>query len=208
MILNFLRKVPAGMMIIPLLIGAFMNTFFPQALQIGSFTTATFSNAGSATAMGIQLFCLGTTLQLGDIPRVIKRGGILLISKFLIGAAIGIFVGKTWCVNYMFKADGKTAAFTDEEKETIDSNRENYCIVFGQETFNAKSGDFTFGGKWSVDGKKHTIHFEIEGNIVPPDPISNKFVGVIKEATKYEGDYEQLRIYTSANTSILFRPLK
>ena len=120
----------------------------------------------------------------------------------------GIFVGKTWCVNYMFKADGKTAAFTDEEKETIDSTRENYCIVFGQETFNAKSGDFTFGGKWSVDGKKHTIHFEIEGSIVPPDPISNKFVGVIKEATKYEGDYEQLRIYTSANTSILFRPLK
>lgn len=96
MILNFLRKVPAGMMIIPLLIGAFMNTFFPQALQIGSFTTATFSNAGSATAMGIQLFCLGTTLQLGDIPRVIKRGGILLISKFLIGAAIGIFVGKVF----------------------------------------------------------------------------------------------------------------
>lgn len=96
MILNFLRKVPAGMMIIPLLIGAFMNTFFPQALQIGSFTTATFSNAGSATAMGIQLFCLGTTLQLGDIPRVIKRGGILLISKFIIGAAIGIFVGKVF----------------------------------------------------------------------------------------------------------------
>ena len=31
----------------------------------------------------------------------------------------GIFVGKTWCVNYMFKSDGKTAAFTDEEKETI-----------------------------------------------------------------------------------------
>ncbi len=83
MILNFLRKVPAGMMIIPLLIGAFMNTFFPQALQIGSFTTATFSNAGSATAIGIQLFCLGTTLQLGDIPRVIKRGGILLISNLL-----------------------------------------------------------------------------------------------------------------------------
>lgn len=96
MILNFLRKVPAGMMIIPLLIGAFMNTFFPQALQIGSFTTATFSNAGSATAIGIQLFCLGTTLQLGDIPRVIKRGGILLISKFIIGAAIGIFVGKVF----------------------------------------------------------------------------------------------------------------
>ena len=38
MILKFLRKVPAGMMIVPLLIGSFMNTFFPEALKIGSFT--------------------------------------------------------------------------------------------------------------------------------------------------------------------------
>ena len=94
MIMNFLKKVPAGMMIVPLLIGAVLNTFFPQALQLGSLTTATFSNAGAATAMGIQLVCLGTTLQLGDIGRVLKRGGILLLSKFCIGSVIGIAVGK------------------------------------------------------------------------------------------------------------------
>ncbi len=94
MIMRFLKRVPAGMMIVPLLIGAFMNTFFPAALKIGSFTTATFSSAGAATAMGIQLFCLGTTLQLRDMPKVVKRGGILLISKFIIGATIGIVIGK------------------------------------------------------------------------------------------------------------------
>lgn len=94
MIMGFLKKVPAGMMIVPLLLGSFINTFFPNLLQIGSFTTAVFSNAGAATAMGIQLFCLGTTLQLKDMPQVIKRGGILLISKFVIGASIGIAIGK------------------------------------------------------------------------------------------------------------------
>lgn len=94
MIMNFLKKVPAGMMIVPLLIGAILNTFFPAALQLGSLTTATFSNAGAATAMGIQLVCLGTTLQISDIGKVLKRGGILLLSKFFIGAAIGIVVGK------------------------------------------------------------------------------------------------------------------
>lgn len=96
MIMNILKKVPAGMMIIPLLIGSILNTFCPQALEIGSFTTATFSNAGANTAMGIQLFCLGTTLQLRDMPKVLKRGGLLLISKFIIGAAIGILVGKVF----------------------------------------------------------------------------------------------------------------
>lgn len=96
MIMKFLNKVPAGMMIVPLLIGAVLNTFFPQALQLGSLTTATFSNAGAATAMGIQLVCLGTTLQLGDIGKVLKRGGILLLAKFCIGALIGITVGKVF----------------------------------------------------------------------------------------------------------------
>lgn len=55
MIMNFLKKVPAGMMIVPLLIGAILNTFFPAALQLGSLTTATFSNAGAATAMALCL---------------------------------------------------------------------------------------------------------------------------------------------------------
>ena len=96
MIMSFLKRVPAGMMIVPLLLGAVLNTFWPHILQIGSLTTATFSNAGAATAMGIQLVCLGTTLQFSDIGKVLKRGGILLAAKFAVGAAIGIIVGKVF----------------------------------------------------------------------------------------------------------------
>ena len=96
MIMKFLKKIPAGMMIVPMLLGAIINTFFPQITGIGSFTTAVFTSAGANTAIGIQLFCLGTTLQVREMPRVIKRGGILLISKFIIGAAIGIGVGKVF----------------------------------------------------------------------------------------------------------------
>lgn len=96
MIMNFLKRVPAGMMVVPLLLGCVINTFFPEALQIGSLTTATFSSKAAATAMGIQLFCLGTTLQVKEMPQVLKRGGVLLMSKFLIGAVIGIFIGKVF----------------------------------------------------------------------------------------------------------------
>lgn len=99
MIMNFLKRVPAGMMIVPLLIGAFINTFCSSILQIGSLTTATFSNAGAATAMGIQLVCLGTTLRFKEIGSVVKRGGVLLLAKFAIGAAIGVFVGKVFGMN-------------------------------------------------------------------------------------------------------------
>lgn len=96
MIMNFLKKVPAGMMIVPLLIGAILNTFCSSILQVGSLTTATFSNAGAATAMGIQLVCLGTTLRFNELGSVLKRGGVLLISKFVAGAVIGIVVGKVF----------------------------------------------------------------------------------------------------------------
>lgn len=94
MILKFLKKVPAGMMVIPLLLGALLNTLFPEALQIGGLTTALFSSAGTNTLLGAQLFCMGTALQVKDMPKVLKRGGVLLISKFIIGAGIGILVGK------------------------------------------------------------------------------------------------------------------
>lgn len=92
-ILQNVRKVPAGMMVVPMVLGSLVNTFVPEIVKIGSFTTATFTSAGTATAIGIQLFCLGTTLQLSDMPKVLKRGGLLLIAKFIIGAAIGIAIG-------------------------------------------------------------------------------------------------------------------
>ncbi len=94
MIMRFLKKIPAGMMVVPMLLGAIINTFIPEVTNIGSFTTAIFTSAGANTAIGIQLFCLGTTLRLRDMGGVVKRGGVLLISKFVIGAAIGIVVGR------------------------------------------------------------------------------------------------------------------
>ena len=96
MIMSFLKKIPAGMMVVPLVIGCLVNTFFPNALQIGGITTATFSSAGSSCALGILLFCMGTKLQLREMPTVIKRGGLLLLSKFAIGTIIGIIIGKAF----------------------------------------------------------------------------------------------------------------
>ena len=102
MITKFLNKIPAGMMVIPLLLGSIFNTFFPEALSIGGITTALFSSAGTSTLLGALLFCMGTTLQVKDMPKVLKRGGVLLLSKFAIGAAIGILVGRLCGPNGFF----------------------------------------------------------------------------------------------------------
>lgn len=94
MIMNFLKKVPAGMMIVPMFLSAFINTFFPDLLQIGSFTTAVFTSTGTASILGVQLICMGAQLRIVELMQVVRRGGVLLIAKFIVGAAIGILFGK------------------------------------------------------------------------------------------------------------------
>ncbi|MFR6039887.1 MAG: 2-keto-3-deoxygluconate permease [Dysosmobacter welbionis] len=94
MIMRFLKR--SGYDGRPMLLGAIICAFLPEVTNIGSFTTAVFTSAGANTAIGIQLFCLGTTLRVRDMGGVVKRGGVLLISKFVIGAAIGIVVGKVF----------------------------------------------------------------------------------------------------------------
>lgn len=96
MILKFLKKVPAGMMIVPMFLSALINTFFPDMLQIGSFTTAVFTSAGTAAVLGVQLVCMGAQLRVKELAEVLKRGGVLLLSKYAIGAIIGIIVGKVF----------------------------------------------------------------------------------------------------------------
>lgn len=94
-ILKGVQKVPGGLMVIPLLLGALLNTIAPQALEIGGFTTALFKN--SATAL-IALFvlCNGAQINLKQAGVPVYKGIALTATKFIIGAAIGWFVGKTW----------------------------------------------------------------------------------------------------------------
>lgn len=89
-------------MVIPLLMGSLINTLFPDALQIGGLTTALFSSAGTSTLLGAQLFCMGTALQVKDMPKVLKRGGVLLLAKFAVGALLGIIIGKIWGMEGVF----------------------------------------------------------------------------------------------------------
>jgi 2-keto-3-deoxygluconate permease len=88
------KRIPAATMIIPMFITAIINSLFPQLLEMGGVTTALFSKAGVAPLVGAILFLCGTQLKIKEAPEAIKRGGVLLVAKFIAGYVTGTLVNK------------------------------------------------------------------------------------------------------------------
>ena len=75
-------------MVIPLLICCAVNTFVPQCLEIGGFTTALFKS-GQSTLVGLFIFCSGATINVKQVGKPLYKGAVLTILKLVIGVIIG-----------------------------------------------------------------------------------------------------------------------
>jgi hypothetical protein len=92
-IMRSIERVPGGLMVVPLLIGATIATFAPGTSKFfGSFTEALFS--GALTILAVFYVCMGTTIELNATPYILKKGGALLISKILCSILAGIILGR------------------------------------------------------------------------------------------------------------------
>jgi 2-keto-3-deoxygluconate permease len=87
------QKIPGGMMIIPLLIGAIVNTFFPQIINIGGFTQS-LGAAGFPTLIAAYLFCVGTKMTLKGTPVMLKKGFSIMFAKVGIATVIALCIAK------------------------------------------------------------------------------------------------------------------
>lgn len=93
-ILKMVKRVPGGLMIIPLLLGALMNTFLPSWLEIGGFTTAMFKT-GAGAILGVFLFCNGAQINVKQAGSPLLKGVSLTAAKFLVGAGVGLLISRT-----------------------------------------------------------------------------------------------------------------
>lgn len=89
-------KIPGGMMVVPLFLGVLTNTFFPKFLKIGGFTTALFSSTASSTILACFMFLIGSQIHFKLAPKALKKGALLISGKFIVGAGIGIIIGKVF----------------------------------------------------------------------------------------------------------------
>ena len=95
-----IEKIPGGMMIVPLFIGAILNTFFPGVLKIGGLTTSLANGSGALIAAF--LLCMGAGIKFRSAPKAFKKGIAVTFSKFLVGALLGITVARFLGSNGLF----------------------------------------------------------------------------------------------------------
>jgi 2-keto-3-deoxygluconate permease len=88
-----IERVPGGMMIVPLLVGSLIATFFPGTPKFfGSFTGALFT--GALPILAVFYVCMGASIDIKATPYVLKKGGVLFGTKVLMGICFGFLLGR------------------------------------------------------------------------------------------------------------------
>lgn len=125
-----IERVPGGMMVVPLLIGAIINTFFPDTPKFfGSFTGAMFN--GMPT-LAMFFVCMGASIDIKTTPHILKKGGALFATKISLGVIFGLICGHFWGeapVTSGIFAGMSTLAIVAAMNDT---NGGLYCALMGQ----------------------------------------------------------------------------
>lgn len=85
MIKDTLERIPGGMMVVPLLLGAIINTLAPNILRIDGFTQALFVDSVEVFA-ALYLLCAGAQLNLRSLGVSVAKGSVLLGTKWFVAA--------------------------------------------------------------------------------------------------------------------------
>ena len=91
-LLNKMKNLPGGLVIIPLVIAVLLATFVPQVFQIGGYVTALFYE-GNSCMMGFFLIVCGSMINVKQVGMPLYKGAIMTGVKFALGVAVGVLVG-------------------------------------------------------------------------------------------------------------------
>lgn len=82
-IMKTIEKVPGGLMLIPLFLGAVIHTFTPDAGEyFGSFTNGLMT--GTVPILAVWFFCMGAGIKLKSTGTVLRKSGTLVLTKIAV----------------------------------------------------------------------------------------------------------------------------
>ena len=84
-----IERIPGGMMLIPLLLGAVLNTLAPDTgAYFGSFTKGMIS--GTVPILAVWFFCIGASIDLRATGTVLRKSGTLVLTKIAVAWAVAM----------------------------------------------------------------------------------------------------------------------
>ena len=93
------KRFPGDTIVVPMLIGVVLNSFVPQALQIGGFFTGMVN--GTSALVGVFLLFLGATIDVKSTPRAIKIGAVIIVTKVALSVILGLAVAFLFGDNFL-----------------------------------------------------------------------------------------------------------
>lgn len=88
-----LDRIPGGMMLVPMLVGAVIANAAPGTPKLfGSFTGALFT--GALPILAVFYVCMGATITFQAAPYILRKGGVLLGAKVLCGVIVAVIAGR------------------------------------------------------------------------------------------------------------------
>jgi len=94
-ILATVKRIPGGLMVVPLILGALVNTFCGGVWQKfdGTFTTYLWKS-GAMPLLSAFIFCNATTIDFRKAGVAVYKGVLLTLVKVGLGTAVGLLCGK------------------------------------------------------------------------------------------------------------------
>lgn len=96
MISRFFKRVPAGVIVVPMFLASILNTFAPGFLQVGPMTSALTSKDGLNALIDVTLVAVGSQLTFKRLELALKRGLVLFLSKWLTAIVLGFLFFKSF----------------------------------------------------------------------------------------------------------------
>ena len=96
-----MMRIPGGLMLVPLILGSIIGTFAPDALMIGSFTTALFKNS-AMPLIALLIFATGTQVNMRTGGPILATAGTILLMKTLVPATLIVLLGHYVGINGVF----------------------------------------------------------------------------------------------------------